>query len=44
VKEGELEIVFDDLRNGFGYVQPERGSELVELTREPSWADSAYRR
>jgi hypothetical protein len=44
VKEGELDIVFDPAANSFGYVQPERDSEPIELSREPSWARLAYRR
>jgi hypothetical protein len=44
VKEGELDIVFDPETQGFGYVQPERDSEPIELSREPSWARLAYRR
>src|SRR5215218_5775529 len=44
VKEGELDIVFDADTQSFGYVQPERDSEPIELSREPSWARLAYRR
>jgi hypothetical protein len=44
VKEGELDIVFDDDTQSFGYVQPERDAEPIELSREPSWARLAYRR
>jgi hypothetical protein len=43
VMEGELEIVFDDARNSFGYAQPERDFELIELSPEPSWEKVAYR-
>jgi hypothetical protein len=43
VKEGELEIVFDERTHSFGYAQPERGGELVELSPEPSWRRVAYR-
>jgi hypothetical protein len=42
VKEGELEVVFDDYRQTFGYAQPERGGELIELSPEPSWRRAAY--
>ncbi|HWH43522.1 MAG TPA: hypothetical protein VNT32_02200 [Thermoleophilaceae bacterium] len=42
VKEGELEIVFDDRNHSFGYAQPDRNWELIELSPEPSWADAAY--
>jgi hypothetical protein len=44
VKEGELEIVFDERDSSFGYSQPERNDELIELSPEPSWHDIAYRR
>ena len=44
VKEGELEIVFDDRSNSFGYAQPDRDYEVIELSPEPSWADVAYER
>ena len=42
VKEGELDIVFDESTQTFGYVQPERDSELIELSAEPSWGMVAY--
>lgn len=42
VLEGELEIVFDDEHGSFGYAQPDRGWELIELSPEPSWARVAY--
>ena len=42
VKEGELDIVFDDESHTFGYVQPDRDSELIELSAEPSWSGVAY--
>jgi hypothetical protein len=44
VKEGELDIVFDDRTSSFGYIQPDRDSEPIELSREPSWEALAYRR
>jgi hypothetical protein len=44
VKEGELDIVFDEGNQTFGYVQPDRSSELIELSKEPSWRRIAYRR
>jgi hypothetical protein len=44
VKEGELDVVFDPDSQTFGYVQPERDSELIELSKEPSWRSVAYRR
>ena len=43
VKEGELDIAYDPETQTFGYVQPERDSEPIELSREPSWARLAYR-
>ena len=42
VKEGELDIVFDDATHTFGYAQPDRDFELIELSPEPSWARVAY--
>src|SRR5215475_8668400 len=42
VKEGELDVVFDDATHTFGYVQPERQYEPVELSPEPSWGRVAY--
>jgi hypothetical protein len=44
VKEGELDIVFDEASQTFGYVQPDRNDEPIELSREPSWKRLAYRR
>ena len=43
VMEGELEIVFDDVTHSFGYAQPDRDYEVIELSPEPSWAEVAYR-
>ena len=42
VKEGELEVVFDDRTHTFGYIQPERDDEPIELSPEPSWGRVAY--
>ena len=42
VKEGELEVVFEDRTHSFGYAQPDRDFELIELSPEPSWARVAY--
>src|SRR3712207_9502135 len=39
VKEGELDVVFDEATNSFGYVQPRRAREPVELSPEPNWGD-----
>ena len=44
VKEGELDVIFDERTQTFGYVQPDRDSELIELSAEPSWAGAAYNR
>jgi hypothetical protein len=44
VKEGELEIVFDENDHSFGYAQPDRDNEVIELSPEPSWSGVAYRR
>ena len=44
VMEGELEIVYDDGKSSFGYAQPDRDHELIELSPEPSWERVAYRR
>jgi hypothetical protein len=44
VKEGELDVVFDDETQTFGYVQPDRAEDPIELSREPSWRRLAYRR
>ena len=42
VKEGELDVAFDDVTHTFGYVQPERDREPIELSPEPSWRRVAY--
>ncbi len=44
VMEGELEVVFDEADHSFGYAQPDRNFELIELSPEPSWRRVAYRR
>lgn len=44
VKEGELDVVFDEERQSFGYAQPDRDAELIELSPEPSWSRIAYGR
>ncbi len=44
VMEGELELVFDEDTHGFGYAQPDRDFELIELSPEPSWQRVAYAR
>jgi hypothetical protein len=42
VKEGELDVYFDEDLNSFVYVQPERDGEPIELAPEPSWNRVAY--
>ncbi|MEA2283118.1 MAG: hypothetical protein QOK21_3725 [Solirubrobacteraceae bacterium] len=42
VKEGELDIAFDEGTRSFGYVQPERNREPIELSPEPNWGRVAY--
>ena len=44
VKEDELSIVFDERTHSFGYAQPDRDFELIELSPEPSWSAVAYER
>jgi hypothetical protein len=44
VKEGELDVVFREDTQSFGYLQRDRNSELIELAPEPSWEPAAYRR
>jgi hypothetical protein len=44
VKEGELDVVFDEANHSFGYVQPERDHEPIELSPEPNWGRVAYTR
>ena len=44
VKEGELEVVFEERTSSFGYAQPDRDFEVIELSPEPSWAEVGYRR
>ena len=48
VKEGELNVCFDECTGTFAYVQPAPsgapGGEPIELAPEPTWARVAYRR
>ena len=44
VKEGELDIVFDADTHTFGYVQPDRDADPIELSPEPNWRRVAYTR
>ena len=42
VKEGELDVEFDEDLQGFAYVQPDREAEPIELSPEPNWHRVAY--
>ncbi len=42
VKEGELDVIFDELEGIFVYIQPDRGGEPIELAPEPRWDRVAY--
>ncbi len=42
VKEGELDIRFNDDASSFVYIQPDRNGEPIELAPEPSWGRVAY--
>ena len=42
VKEGELDVWFDEHTSGFVYVQPDRDGEPIQLAPEPSWDRVAY--
>ena len=42
VKEGELDIWFDEESNSFVYIQPDRDNEPIELGPAPSWNRVAY--
>ena len=42
VKEGELDVAFDDATRCFGYVQLVQDREPIELSPEPSWDRVAY--
>ncbi len=44
VMEGELEVFFDQSDHSFGYTQPDRNFEPIELSPEPSWRRVGYRR
>src|SRR3954469_3017530 len=44
VKEGELDVIFDEAPNSFGYIQPERDAEPIELSPEPNWGRVACSR
>jgi hypothetical protein len=42
VLEGELTVVFVSSQGSFCYVQPDRPSDPIELSPEPSWHRVAY--
>jgi len=42
VKEGELDVRYDERMSTFAYIQPDRGNQPVELSPEPSWGRVAY--
>jgi hypothetical protein len=42
VKEGELDIRFNEDAGSFVYIQPDRNGEPIELAPEPSWGRVAY--
>ena len=44
VREGELDVIFNDATHSSTSVQPDRGGEQIELAPEPSWGRVAYRR
>ena len=44
VKEGLLEVAFDDENGDFGYRDPRGGRALLELAPVPSWHELQFRR
>jgi hypothetical protein len=42
VKEGELDVAFEEETGALVYIQPDRGGEPIELAPEPSWNRVAY--
>jgi hypothetical protein len=44
VREGELDVTYDELAGNFSYIQPDRRDEPIELSPEPSWGKVAYSR
>src|SRR3954462_15802371 len=44
VKEGELDIVFDEATHPVGSVQSDHAHEPIELSPEPNWQRVAYSR
>jgi hypothetical protein len=43
VKEGLLEVSWDDETGEFGYAEPRGGRSLLELAPTPSWQDVQFR-
>jgi len=44
VKEGLLEVAWDDLQADFAYADPNGGRALLELAPVPSWHELQFRR
>jgi hypothetical protein len=44
VKEGLLEVAWDEESAEFGYAEPQGGRALLELAPTPSWHDLQFRR
>jgi hypothetical protein len=44
VKEGLLEVTWDEETGDFGYAEPRGGRALLELAPVPSWHDLQFRR
>jgi hypothetical protein len=44
VKEGLLEVTWDEETGDFGYAEPRGGRALLELAPVPSWHDMQFRR
>ncbi len=44
VKEGLLEVAFDEDTGDFGYAEPKGGRALLELAPTPSWHELQFRR
>ena len=42
VKEGELDVSYEERLQTFAYIQPDRDGEPIELAPEPSWDNVAY--
>jgi hypothetical protein len=43
VKEGLLEVTWDETSSEFGYAEPKGGRALLELAPSPSWAQLQFR-